>query len=90
MKSVGIRELKRDATRIMRKVREEGTSYEVTYRGRTIARIVPTEKPTHEAEKPQSFEEFLAEWDAMDESKVDRPVGDYAVGAIRESRRRIE
>jgi prevent-host-death family protein len=41
MKSVGVRELKAHATEILRHVREEGQTYEITYRGRAVARVVP-------------------------------------------------
>lgn len=89
MKSVGIRELKRDASKILRKVREEGASYEVTYHGRTVARIVPVEAP--KKKEDVSFEEFLAEWDALAEEIGENwPEGLSAVDAVGESRRRLE
>lgn len=46
MRSIGIRELKEDTSRILRRVRERGQEIEITYRGRVVALIVPaTPKP---------------------------------------------
>jgi prevent-host-death family protein len=42
-KSVGVRELKTHAAQILRQVRESGTSYLVTHRGRTIGMILPVD-----------------------------------------------
>ena len=41
MPKVGIRQLKNDASEIIRAVREERTEYIVTYRGEPVAMIVP-------------------------------------------------
>lgn len=43
MTSIGIRELKAHASEIVRQVREEGAHYDVTYRGATVARLVPVD-----------------------------------------------
>jgi prevent-host-death family protein len=40
-RTVGLRELRADLTRILRRVSEEGDEVDVTRHGRTIARIVP-------------------------------------------------
>jgi len=40
-KNVGVRDLKTHAARIMRRVRDEGTSFIVTHRGRAIGVILP-------------------------------------------------
>lgn len=40
--SVGIRELKTHAGEIVRRVRDDRTSIDITYRGEVVARIVPT------------------------------------------------
>lgn len=53
MPSVGIRELKAQASEIVRRVREEGAVYEVTVRGEVAAHLVPTDKP-----RPASREEI--------------------------------
>src|SRR5215216_2523262 len=41
MLSVGVRELKTNASDILRRVRDRGEVFEVTLRGRVVARIVP-------------------------------------------------
>ncbi len=40
-KTVGIRELRTSASKLMRRVREKGEAISITYRGEVIARIVP-------------------------------------------------
>jgi prevent-host-death family protein len=42
-RSVGVRELKTHAARILRQVRESRTSYVVTHRGRAIGVILPVD-----------------------------------------------
>jgi prevent-host-death family protein len=44
MKSIGVRELRQNASVWLRKVRG-GASFEITVRGRPVARIVPLERP---------------------------------------------
>jgi prevent-host-death family protein len=87
MGTVGVRELKQDASRILRRVREEGESFDVTYHGKVIAKLVPVEDAES---RLRSFDEFIAEWDALTADDPDMPVGNYAVESVRESRRRIE
>jgi prevent-host-death family protein len=58
MKSVGIRELRQNATAVLRRV-AAGETVEVTDRGRAVARIVPM----HEASR---LEQLLAEGRASD------------------------
>jgi prevent-host-death family protein len=41
MRTVGVRELKTSASRLLRRVRERGEEIQVTYRGQVVARIVP-------------------------------------------------
>ncbi len=41
MERIGVRELKEHASEIMRRVRDQRDMYEITYRGRAIARLVP-------------------------------------------------
>ena len=50
MPQVGIRELKNDASEIIRAVREERAEYVVTLRGRPVAFIVPVDEARQEAE----------------------------------------
>ncbi len=44
-RSVGIRELKQDASRIIRRVRETGEEVAVTVRGEVVAVLVPVAAP---------------------------------------------
>ncbi len=41
MAEIGIRELRERASDILRRVREQGESFAITYRGRIVARLVP-------------------------------------------------
>ncbi len=41
MSSVGVRELKEHASEIVRRVREDGETIDVTYRGEIVATLVP-------------------------------------------------
>ena len=50
MPQVGIRELKNDASEIIRAVREERAEYVVTLRGRPVAVILPVAEGWQEAE----------------------------------------
>ncbi len=43
MGSVGVRELKEQTSRILRRVREGRETIDVTYRGKVVARLVPVE-----------------------------------------------
>jgi antitoxin (DNA-binding transcriptional repressor) of toxin-antitoxin stability system len=48
---VGVRELKEQASEIIRRVREEGVSFDVTYRGDVVATIRPIDHPTPSREE---------------------------------------
>ena len=86
METIGIRELKTRATAILRRVREEGTAFEVTYRGRTVARLVPVTEPTVD----QSVETFLERLDRTAEDISSRwPANVSAVEAVRSVRREL-
>ena len=41
MQAIGVRELKGQASEVLRRVREHGETIAVTYRGRVVAHIVP-------------------------------------------------
>jgi len=45
MPEIGIRELKSQASEIVRAVREERAEYVITHRGKPVAMIVPFEEP---------------------------------------------
>jgi prevent-host-death family protein len=44
MRKIGIRELKEQATAVVRRVREEGVEYVITLRGEPVAVILPVEQ----------------------------------------------
>jgi prevent-host-death family protein len=86
MSSVGIRELKEHTSEIMRRV-DDGETIEVTRRGRTIARIVPTERRRSEASIQQFWQRHEELVRAIAEELDDRPVD--AVELVREQRRNL-
>ncbi len=45
MPNIGVRELKNQATQILRAVREQQAEYIVTYHGKPIARLLPIDAP---------------------------------------------
>ncbi len=86
MRAVGIRELKEQASEILRRVREEGDAYEITYHGRVVARLVPVT----EWKESDSGAEFLDRWDRLGKSISSMwPEGVSAVDAVREGRREL-
>ncbi len=46
MITVGIRELRRRVSELIRMVREEGRDVEITYRGKPVALIIPVNRKT--------------------------------------------
>jgi prevent-host-death family protein len=86
MRSVGVRELKDQTSRILRRVRDRGEEIQVTYRGRTIARLIPASRRT------RGGKTRAAVWSDLDRLAVEIgarwPRGRSAVGAVREGRRR--
>jgi prevent-host-death family protein len=82
--SIGIREFKEHASEVLRRVREDGSAYEVTYRGRAIAHVVPVEgPPNREVEST-----FWDEWrELAREISEQWPEGVSALDAVREDRR---
>lgn len=63
-KSVGVRELKTQAARIMRQVRESRASYLVTHRGRAIGVILPVD-PEDEASQASESADGTAAWETF-------------------------
>lgn len=62
--SVGVRELKTHAARILRRVRETKTTYVLTHRGRPIGVILPVDGSspavaTRESDAADGWDEFL-------------------------------
>jgi prevent-host-death family protein len=84
MSEIGIRELKEHTSEVLRQVRENKASYDVTYRGEVVARIVPVERELTEEEEDRL-------WAEMDElaKEIGKkwPRGVSAVDAVREQRR---
>jgi prevent-host-death family protein len=90
MRSVGVRELKEQIGKILRRVRQDGETIEVTYRGRVVARVVPANPVPKQAKSlsPEESAAFWAEWDELGaEISKDWPKGVSAVDAVREQRR---
>lgn len=87
MTSVGVRELKEQTSKILRRVREEGESIEITYHGQPIARLVPITPP------PPSEEDVAAYWADLEELAAEVgnkwPEGVTAVDAVRDVRREL-
>jgi prevent-host-death family protein len=85
MKSVGARELKENAGKVLRRVREGRESIEITWHGRAIARLVPV-LPAKAA--PEKLTKIWSDLDHLSEEIGARwPKGVSAVGAVREQRR---
>ncbi len=64
MQSIGVREFRKDASRVLRYVRQRRKDVVVTYRGKPIARIVPVDKADT---APASSQALGGLWDEMDE-----------------------
>lgn len=70
MPRVGIRELKNDASEIIRAVREERAEYIVTYHGEAVALIVPVDEALVGQEPERALAEARAHaeyWARLDE-----------------------
>lgn len=87
MLSVGVRELKRELSQILQRVRTEGETVEITYYGRTIARLVPaTPAPPEETE----IEAILTDMDSLAAEIGRKWQGEgSAVSAVKEMRREL-
>jgi len=58
MVTVGVRELKQQASELIRQVREEGQEVQITYRGEVVALVVPVKSSPQKKGK--------AAWDQLD------------------------
>jgi len=73
IREIGVRELKNQATEILRQVREQQAEYIVTYHGKPMALIVPfmEERTKLHTKRPAlslaERESMWAEWDALAE-----------------------
>ncbi len=87
MTSVGIRELKEHTSEIMRRVREDGETIDVTYRGEHVATIRPAPKKRSQASIDALWQRHLDLVRAIGEQLGDEPVD--AVELVREQRRNL-
>ena len=82
MVTVGVRELKQQASELVRMVRETGTEVQVTYRGQVVALLIPV-KPTRKGDKDA--------WTKLDHLAAEIgarwPEGVSAADAVSEARR---
>jgi prevent-host-death family protein len=89
MRSVSVRELKAQTSRILKEIQERGEVVTVTNRGRVVARLVPEPRELSVAEKTK----MAAVWADMDELAAEIgahwPEGVSAVDAVREQRREL-
>jgi prevent-host-death family protein len=85
MGAVGVRELKQHTSEILRRVREQGETVDVTYRGRVVARVIPVEGgPSVRSD----WQAFWADWDRLSaEISAEWPEGLSAEDAINDVRR---
>jgi len=68
MPNVGIKDLKNQATEILRTVREQQVEYVVTYHGRPVAMLLPIDAAwlqTEQARAARPSPELLAELEAL-------------------------
>jgi prevent-host-death family protein len=84
MSTVGIRELKEQASKLIRRVRERGDVIEITYRGKVVALLVPARRPVRPEDEDR-------EWRQIDRLAAEIgarwPAGISAVDAVTEGRR---
>jgi len=62
MLSIGVREFKDQINSILRRVRTKGEIVEITYYGRTVARLVPV---VNESYSEEAVHAFLADFDSL-------------------------
>ncbi len=71
MPTIGVRDLKNQATEILRVVREEGAEYIVTYHGHPVAMLLPVDAAWFQAEQARAARaarpspDLLAELEAL-------------------------
>jgi len=63
MREIGVRELKVNASEIVRNVRKRRTRYLITYRGRPVGILAPL--GSAEPVTPESAEDVTAAWDEL-------------------------
>jgi prevent-host-death family protein len=87
MRVIGIRELKEQTSQILRRVREEGVEYQVTYHGKVIARLIPVSTSQPDATEVDEI------WTDLDRLAAEIgehwPEGVSAEDAVKEVRRNL-
>lgn len=86
MPQVGVRELKNEASEIIRAVREEAAEYVVTFRGQPVAMILPVEPGLAVAAQPSA--ELLAALDELRAQVTAQWRSDKSVVEVVEEQRR--
>jgi len=93
MKQISITELGRKTSAIMRRVRENDESFDITYRGRVVALLVPCVRPADYLPEEEREEDWRKVWAEMHETAAEIskhwPAGVSAVDAVREQRRNL-
>jgi prevent-host-death family protein len=85
MSLVGIRELKTNASELVRRVREQGEIIDITYYGEVVARLVPVKEVKTRAEE---LADLWAQMDRLAQEVSAQWSGSpSAVEAVREGRR---
>ncbi|HID50539.1 MAG TPA: type II toxin-antitoxin system prevent-host-death family antitoxin [Anaerolineae bacterium] len=87
MDTVGVRELKQQTSKILRRVREDGEVIGISYRGKTVARLVPV---TPSLPSTEDMAAILANLDQLsDEISAQWPEGVSALDAVNDVRREL-
>ncbi|MCL4868351.1 MAG: type II toxin-antitoxin system prevent-host-death family antitoxin [Anaerolineae bacterium] len=87
MSLVGIRELKTNASELVRRVREQGEIIDITYYGEVVARLVPVKEIKT---RDEELSELWAEMDRLaQEVSMQWSGSPSAVDAVREGRREL-
>ena len=87
MITVGVRELKQQTSRILRRVREDGEVIEITYHGETVARLIPVNPSVPSEEEMAAVLTDLNQLSA--EISAQWPDGVSAMDAINDVRREL-
>ncbi len=87
MLTVGVRELKQETSKILRRVREKGETIAITYHGEVVARLVPVAPPEPTDEEIAAI---LTNLEALSaEISAKWPEGVSALDAINDVRREL-
>jgi prevent-host-death family protein len=95
VRSVGVRELKEHASRILREIQDRGETVQITNRGKVVARLVPestrlVRQRTLTADERANIAATLVDIDALAAEIAEYwPKGASAVDAVREQRREL-